>query len=94
MIIYLSLEPIPRKQPAGLGRNGMIVNNMDSKDTNLYLEILSDQISQTYRISKVDAAARVDNSPIRRLLAKDAEWVVHVPIGEWAKMVYKYSKQK
>ena len=69
----------------------MIVNNMDSRDTNLFLEILADRISQTYRVSKADAAAQVDNSPVRRLLAKDAEWVMHVPVGAWAKLIYEYN---
>ena len=61
---------------------------MSNQEILIYLNTLSNKIVTMYSISKSSSDNLVDRSPMRKLLQEDAEYVVHMPMQSWAKLIY------
>ena len=53
-----------------------------------YLDMLSEKIASMYNLSEEHSSDIVQRSPMKKLLQDDAEYVRHMPLKGWAKLVY------
>ena len=53
-----------------------------------YLNTLSDKIASMYNLTKECSDNIVQQSPMRTLLRENTDYVLHMPMKGWAKLVY------
>lgn len=61
---------------------------MSENAKKVYLDILSDELVSMYDITKARSVELVECSPMRKLLQENAEYVAHMPLSNWAAMIY------